>query len=57
MVASGSTEEHDSEDNTNHCGDESTQDEPRENAANSDLEVSLWVLSQLIRLEESLSLV
>ena len=29
-VASGSTEEHDSGDNTDHCGDESTQDESRE---------------------------
>ena len=34
----GSTGEHDSEDNTDHCGDESNQDESRENAANSDLE-------------------
>ena len=36
--ASGSTEEHNSEDNTDHCGDESTQDESRENTADSDLE-------------------
>ena len=34
-VASGSTEEHDSGDNTNHCGDQSTQDVSRENMANS----------------------
>ena len=27
MVASGSTGEHDSEDNTNYCGDKSNQDE------------------------------
>ena len=37
-VASGSTEEHDSGDNTNHCGNESTQNELRENTADSDLE-------------------
>ena len=36
--ASGSNEEHDIEDITNHCGDESTQDELRENAADSYLE-------------------
>ena len=36
--ASGSMEEHNSKDNTNHCGDESTQDELRENAIDSDLE-------------------
>ena len=38
MVASGSTEEHDRWDNTNHWGDESTQDKSRENVADSDLE-------------------
>ena len=38
VVALGSTGEHDSEDNTNHCGDKSNQDESRENAANSNLE-------------------
>ena len=37
MVACGSTEPHDSEDNTNHCGDESTHDKLRENVADSDL--------------------
>ena len=35
MVASGSTGEHDSEDNTDHYGDESNQHESRENASNS----------------------
>ena len=38
MVASGSTEEHNHEDNADHCGEESTQDQSRENAVNSDLE-------------------
>ena len=38
MGASGSTEEHKSEDHTDHCGDVSTQDELRQNAADSDLE-------------------
>ena len=38
MIASGNSEEHDSENNTDHCGDESTQDESRENVADSDLE-------------------
>ena len=35
---SGSTEEHNSKDNTDQGGNESTQDKLRENAANSDLE-------------------
>ena len=38
MGASGRTEEHNSKDNTDHCGDKSTQDKLRENAADSDLE-------------------
>ena len=38
MVALGSTGEHDSEDNTGHCGDESDQDKSREKTANSNLE-------------------
>ena len=42
MVVSGSTEEHDREDNADHCGDESTQDKSRENAANFDLESHLF---------------
>ena len=40
MVALGSTGEHDIEDNTNHCGDKSNQDESRENTANSNLELA-----------------
>ena len=38
MVASGSTGGNESEDNTDYCGDESTQDELRENMADSNLE-------------------
>ena len=38
--ASGSTEEDNSKDNTDHGGNESTQDESRENAADSDLELA-----------------
>ena len=41
MSASRSNEEHKSKDNTNDSGDNSTQDEFRENAANSDLESAL----------------
>ena len=41
-VASGSIEEHACGDNTNHCGDESTQDGLRENVANSNLESASW---------------
>ena len=37
-VASGSTDEHDSGDKTNHCSDKSTQNELSENVVNSDLE-------------------
>ena len=37
MSASGSTEEHNNEDKTDHFGDKSTQDELRENAADSGL--------------------
>ena len=38
MGASGSTGEHNSENNTNHCGDNSTQDESKETMADSDLD-------------------
>ena len=38
MVALGSTEEHEREDKTDYCGDESNQDESRENTADSSLE-------------------
>ena len=40
ICASGSTEEHNSEDNTDHSGDKSTQEKLRENAADSDLELA-----------------
>ena len=40
VCASRSAEEHNSEENTDHSGDESTQDELRENAANSDLKLA-----------------
>ena len=38
VSASWSIEEHNSEDNTDHSGNESTQEESRKNAADSDLE-------------------
>ena len=38
MIASGIAEVHDGDDDADHCGDESTQDELRENVADSDLE-------------------
>ena len=40
MNAPKSTKEHNSRNNTDHGGDESTQDESRENAADSDLELA-----------------
>ena len=40
MCTSRSAEEHNSKGNTDHCGDKSTKDELRENAANSDLELA-----------------
>ena len=40
LATSGSIEGYDSEDITDHCHDESTQDESRDNTADSDLESS-----------------
>ena len=52
MVAFGSTGEHGSEDNTDHCGDNSNQDESRKKVANSNLESASGVCLTCLDTEE-----